>query len=1041
MNRSAPPATRFGSRRIGLRLQIGALAALLSTLLVVVLLGFALTAARETATQLAERDLAHEAAEATQLVAAQLNDAWRTVEQLAQQPMVANALLDSEGRDTYFRPFLERVRPALGGAAALALTDFKGRPIVTSRALSSFASSAWLEAVITDGHPHASATATPEGPELIFAFPIRYAATGTFEGALVLQADLGRWLEGLRAAIASHGRLAAIELTAQDLVLKLQLGLTEGKLIEIASAPATDPALSELRVSVRAWMPSSAYEAPLSLMSRQFWLLGLLGIVISVLASQWLARILATRIEVLARAARAPAPERSSSAELAALARVDDEVGELAGIISAQFQRLGEQRQRLERQIADTTRDLHLAQKVARTGSWTVDLSSAQLALSPQCASIISLPTKTTLRPLALMRRIDRRDRRRVIAAWRSCIDLGSCTLEFRMRSERASIWVSVRAECDTDLRSRGKRVVGTLSDITALKRSDVEMQRALAVFRNCAQAVMVTDSTGVILAVNPAFTRITGYTAAEACGRTPALLKSGRQTLDFYAAMWAGLRTKGQWEGEIWNRRKNGKHYAQWLTIAAVPNGAGEFGDFVALFSDITERKKREEDAWRLANFDALTGLPNLPLFRDRLDAALSAPVDRPQSLAVLCVGLHELSAINDRLGHDAGDAYLVEATRRLERHVGPGDSLSRRTGDEFLMMIDRRAPACGLGQLCSQVLAELEAPLILGGREIHLQAHMGAALHPRDGSSSGELIHKADLAMRVAHRANAHSARIYTSDIEADQIERDQIQLELQAAIAEGAFALHYQPAIDVASARIESVEALLRWKHREGNVVPTQEFVRAAESMGLMPELGLWSIREAAAQCAQWWQAGHPCPRLSINIRGLESEGARLIDTLRDALATSGLAPGIVTLELPEAALHRDTGAIAELLGAARELGLRLAIDDFGEAFGSAIQLQRLAVDEIKISRQLVAACTDSAASGRTIRAVLAMARELDLRVVAKGVETQIQADFLLRTGCHLMQGHHLHPPMPPGELASLLRDGIAERERCSHASSKI
>ena len=1027
MNARLPRAATHGVR-VGLRLKIGAVAAALSALLVIAMLAIAWQGAQSQSSALAEQLLHHELDEVAHHIVHDLEASWQTLDQLAKQPLVSNALLDSEGREMYLHSFLERVDLPLGSTTRIILTDFQGRAVASSGTTGDLAAEHWLNRVVNSGRSYVGVTQRADREVLTLAAPVNYAATGTTEGALLLEADVEHWLGTVNHELADHTPLSRIAVKLQRRTVTLGLGDSGVSPFHASHEVTLDSPLDALAAEVSAWMPRNIHAAQMDRLWNRFWLLGLLGCTAAVLASQWLAHLVATRVEALARAANRTDGAHPDPSSLARLALGGDEVAAVAGVLCRQFERLSDNQRQLEEKVAESTRHLHRAQQVARTGSWTYQLDTARFDCTLEAASILSLPALTAIHPFTIFRRIHASDRPAVRAAWRTCADLGHCSIEFRVNAGRGSHWVSVSAERDDEAPRVGERIVGTLQDITARKRAELEMRRALAVFTHSAQGIMVTSANGQILAVNPAFSRITGYGMAEACGRTPALLRSGRQGRNFYREMWRQLTENGFWEGEIWNRRKTGEHYPQWLTITAIREVKGQFGDYVALFSDITERKQREEEAWRRANFDGLTGLANLQLFRDRLGAALADPAARTEGALVLCIDLHGLSEINAQLGHDAGDALLIEAANRLQASLSERDTLARRSGHEFLVMRTPCRAATDAEEICSGVLAAFHRPFALAGGRRELGVHVGAALYPRDADSPAELLRHAELALLTVHQNPKLRSRLYSRDMEAGELERRQLELDLHEAIAFGDFSLRYQPVVDARSGLIVSAEALIRWQHpREGLLAPA-DFITVAERSGLLAELALWSIPRVLSDAAQLGERAASALALSINLRGLELERAQLLATLATALEGSGLDASRLTLEIPEAMLSANFERATQLMASLGEAGFGLAIDDFGDQLASLNHLQSLPVRELKIERQIVAGCLHSEASARSIAAIISMAATLDITVTAKGVENYAQAEHLRRAGCHRLQGHFLSPALTAGELAANLGEAL-------------
>lgn len=1000
--------------RVGLRLRLAGAAAVLAAGLTVLLLAVGWTGAERSLRQLAERTVISEAGATAARIASDLAAARQRLARLAALPGLADAVV---GRGVGSAvPYLDLAAREVPAGAAIGVSDALGRPVLTRDPTNVPATDGSLEPLIRRGVEYFGAEQQGGELRLTMLFPLAGDAQGRSVGALIVRTDLGDWISAQRVTRADRGLASQIQVRLAGAADPAPGGTavpTARIPLELGAAGAAGPPTLEAR------LPEAALEAALARTGNQLWMAGVLGVLLAVLAGLALAHRLTSRVEQLA-------PPLFGSSTTDPPKRVPpafghDEISVLARLIDLRYRRIARQRDRLRRKFAAATRDLQRAQAVARVGSWVFEARAHRFSFSPQTAAITGLDAERGISMLALMRRIHRADRSAAIGAWRRCRRHGHCAVQFRLPSPQGTLWISARAETDRDDASDPMRIIGSIQDITAHKKAKFESTRALAVFRYSAQGIFVTDCDGRILAVNPAFTRITGYTAAEACGRTPALLKSGRQDRAFYEEMWRRLKTRGRWEGEIWNRRKSGEHYPQWLTITHVGHDAHQPGDFVALFSDITARKRQEEEAWRRANFDALTGLPGSGLFRDRLADALGATSSADGAAAVLSIHLHGLAKVNALVGHDAGDDCTLEAVRRLQANLRECDVLARRGNNEFLVALRRTTERGGADALAARVIAALGEVRPPGSPGHVIAPYAGLAVAPSDGRDAGALIHNAELAMLGARHAAAPLRR-YTSELAADELERRRIQIDLQEAIALGSFALQYQPVIDARSGRIVSVESLLRWRHDVVGLVSPATFVAVAEDCGLMPDIAAWGLREAleratTSQHRRW-------PAISVNVRGLHRDAARLESELRSALIPPRSNVPRLTLEFPEAALLDPIGTTSACLDIGRRHGARLAIDDFGQQLASLTHLQRYAIDEIKIDPELVRNCVRSESVARAIEAMVAVAHKLGIAVTAKGVEDPAQAACVRQAGCDRLQGHLIAPPMDRDELEARL-----------------
>ncbi len=555
-----------------------------------------------------------------------------------------------------------------------------------------------------------------------------------------------------------------------------------------------------------------------------------------------------------------------------------------------------------------------------------------------------------------------------------------------------------------------------------------LESQRNLRLSKQVIDAtldgVVITNAEGVIESVNPAFTKLTGYSAEEAVGKTPALLKSGRHDKTFYEALWTSLRETGHWQGEIWNRRKTGEIYPEWLTITEIRDDIGGEHKYAGVFSDISERKESEQQIRALAYYDALTGLPNRRLFHDRLGLALSQMRRHEQKLAVMFIDLDLFKRINDTLGHDAGDAVLVEMAARLKTCVRESDTVSRMGGDEFTILMPEIRGPDDAAHLARRVVASLREPLTFDGRELYVTSSVGIAIFPDDGETADELTRSADTAMYRAKELGRNNYQLYTESMHTESLERMAIESHLRQAIERGEFDLNYQVKVDLVSHRTTGVEALLRWNNPELGLVPPAQFIPIAESTGLILPIGGWVLEHACRQACAWRDLGLPEISVAVNISSRQLHQSNLVETVTAALEATGFEASRLELELTESMLMENLDEVAPQLVRLRELGVRIGIDDFGTGYSSLAYLKRLPIDTLKIDVSFIRNIPDDADDAEIVAAVVAMAHRLDLKVVAEGVENEAQVRFLRTLGCDQIQGYLVGRPLSADNLASLL-----------------
>ncbi len=561
--------------------------------------------------------------------------------------------------------------------------------------------------------------------------------------------------------------------------------------------------------------------------------------------------------------------------------------------------------------------------------------------------------------------------------------------------------------------------------DISDRLRTDAEMRKLSRALEQTADSIMITDADGRIEYVNPAFERITGYARAEAIGATPTLLKSGRQGAEFYAELWRTI-LGGEVFSEVFvNRRKDGSLYYEEKTITPLTDELGRITHFIASGKDISERMQVQERLQYLAHHDTLTELPNRALFLDRLRQALARARWHKRLVGVLFVDLDRFKVINDTLGHDAGDRLLQALGERFARAVRERDTVARLGGDEFAILLDEIASANDTAGIAKKVLAALAPPFMLDGRELFVSASIGVALYPADGEDASTLLKHADTAMYRAKDLGRNNYQFYSSEMSAKAFERLTLESSLRRALTREEFLLHYQPQIDVASGRITGVEALLRWQHPELGLVLPNDFVPLLEETGLIVPVGEWVLRAAAQQACAWAAAGFDDLVIGVNISGRQFNTASFPQTVSRILGETGACGTNLEFEITESVVMHDSPESLARLEALHGLGVRLAIDDFGTGYSSLSYLKRFPIDTLKIDGSFVRDVTHDPDDAAIVTAIVAMAKGLRLRVVAEGVETAEQFEFLRARGCDGLQGFLINRALPAAMLAEELR----------------
>jgi diguanylate cyclase (GGDEF)-like protein/PAS domain S-box-containing protein len=553
-----------------------------------------------------------------------------------------------------------------------------------------------------------------------------------------------------------------------------------------------------------------------------------------------------------------------------------------------------------------------------------------------------------------------------------------------------------------------------------ALFRSQKDLYLAQRVIASTIDGIMITDAKGIIETVNPAFSRITGYEAYEVIGQTPRILKSGRQTAEFYKDFWLALTEAGFWQGEIWNRRKDGAIYPQQISINAVHDEEGRITQYAAIFNDISERKRTEEFIKSLAYFDSLTNLPNRRLFSDRLALTIANSHRHNHRLSVMFLDLDMFKRINDTLGHSAGDKMLVETAERIKSCLREGDTVARLGGDEFIILLPEIHEIEGSAKLAQRILEKIKQPYNIENSELYITTSIGISVYPEDGETAEILIKNADTAMYRAKDLGRNSYQLYTPSMNARSFERLAMESSLRHAVERDEFLLAYQIKCDMVTGRIAGLEALVRWQHPELGLVQPNDFIPLAENMGVIGELGECVLRIACRQNKIWQEMGLAPVRIAVNVSAHQLRDDRLLKIVPEILAETGLDPLYLELELTESVMLRQFDETAKILHKLREMGITIAMDDFGTGFSSLSYLKRMPIDSLKIDRSFVRDVPKDRDDCEIVSAIIGMAHNLNLKAVAEGVEDVEQVEFLRSKGCNEIQGYLINRPLPAHEI---------------------
>ncbi len=562
-----------------------------------------------------------------------------------------------------------------------------------------------------------------------------------------------------------------------------------------------------------------------------------------------------------------------------------------------------------------------------------------------------------------------------------------------------------------------------SLRDLSQTRQAEARLYLAAHVFDSLAEAMVITGADGRIQSVNPAFTKITGYAEDEARGQKPGdLLSSGQHDPSFYRGMWRSLAERGNWQGEVTNRRKSGESYTEWLSISVMRDGEGQVIQYVGLFSDISERKEAEAFIHHLAYHDPLTGLANRVLFRDRLDMALRQAQRRNRTLAVMIFDLDRFKVVNDTLGHAAGDQLLKGVAQRLQTMTREADTLARLGGDEFALLVPEIAHADDAENIGRKLLDAMKPAFAVAGRDLFATTSIGIAIFPLHGRTGEDLLRNADVALYAAKHAGRNTLSRYNPNAVDG---RDDLEIEtgLRNALARNELILHYQPQFTAGGNRITGVEALVRWQNPTLGLVQPERFIPLAEQTGLIEEIGEWCLDEACRQLAQWQADGIAIPRVAVNVSSRQLRRPGFTERVVNAVRRHGLQPQQLELELTESLLTEDTQRTFAIFAELRREGIRIAIDDFGTGYSSLKYLADLPVDVLKIDQSFVARLHEQSESLYVTQAIIMLAQSMNIETIAEGVETEEQRSQLLALGAEEVQGFLMARPQCADDVANL------------------
>ncbi|MDD5461358.1 MAG: EAL domain-containing protein [Methylococcales bacterium] len=684
-----------------------------------------------------------------------------------------------------------------------------------------------------------------------------------------------------------------------------------------------------------------------------------------------------------------------------------------------------------QNQLRQSEERLRLSLSAARQGLWDLNVQTGHMIINAEYATMLGYApdeyTATMLENAFSNLHPDDHDQVKTAYLGYLAGELDEYRVEFRHRCADGSWrWIlSIGSIVKRDAHGQPLRMLGTHTDINDSKLAGEKLHQLAKVFDNSGEGIILCDADTRILSSNQAFTNITGYLASEVHNKTPCILSSQLQDQSFYERMWRAIGENGYWQGEIWDKRKNGEAYSALLGISTIRNNQGAITHYIGIFSDITERKAAEAKIEYLARHDPLTNLPNRTLLLDRFDQAMAYAMRNNTLVALLFLDLDRFKHINDTMGHDIGDRLLQKVAERLSQCVREVDTVCRQGGDEFIIILTDLPEIETATQIALKILDYLHQPIALEGVTISVSFSIGISLFPNDDTSFHSLLNKADTAMYVAKKEGRNTFRFFSHEMNLASFERIIIENGLRIALEKKEFQLFYQPFYSLRDGQIIGAEALLRWQPGNSTSIPPSKFIPVAENNGLIVPIGNWALQQACLQNRLWCDAGLKL-LITVNISAMQFKRGDLVESVKSALEISGLEPQYLELEITESVLIFDADAALDVIQELKTLGVSFAIDNFGTGYSSLSYLKQFAVNKLKIDQSFVKALSSGKSQDTAIaKAIIQLGQTLGLQTLAEGVETSQQAEQMADLGCENGQGFFWHEPMPAKDFEALFK----------------